>query len=153
MAESAASPVLIVTDVPATVMADMVRNQKLGGELLGMFKNSILPVNRDELVPPSVSAPPFCSSAVAEGLLLKRFSQMDISGCENCLLLNRLCQKGVASVAARLWNARPMRPEAEPERRPLVVWSTERNVCWFTVKVARLTVSAATVPATSPTPY
>ena len=70
-------------------------NQKLGVTPLGMFTKSIFPVKSEELVPPSVKAPPG-SRVCAFGSPLKRVRKNPISGVVNELPFARACQNGVA---------------------------------------------------------
>ena len=87
-----------------------------------MSWKSMSPLNSDELVPPRVNTPPgtFCDCELGSA----RVSQNDSSCEESWLLFASACQKGVARVLAMLWNARPMMPDTEPSRRPLVSLST-----------------------------
>lgn len=96
---------------------DKLCNQKEGVDT-GISWKSILPLKRDEFVPPRVKTPPatFCEVEVGEALV----SQNDKSGDESWLLLSSACQKGVARVLAIEENARPMIPDTVPSSKPLV---------------------------------
>ena len=69
--------------------------------------NSISPVYSEELVPPSVNAPPGMLASVDD---VERVSQKLISGESNCPLVASVCQKGVDPVAERGAKARPRKP-------------------------------------------
>jgi hypothetical protein len=88
-----------------------VKNQNVGDALFGIVKNSMLPVYKEELVPPSVKSPPN-SELVARALPLSRVSWKANSGDVNRPLFVRDCQKGVDFVVASVENASPIRPDA-----------------------------------------
>ena len=96
----------------------MVNSQNVG-VVPGIFKNSISPVNKLELVPPRVKAPPGTSFWVL--VWLERVSQNPISGVVSWPPVARACQNGIAFVFAIAEKARPKIPETEPWRRPWVV--------------------------------
>jgi hypothetical protein len=87
----------------------MFKSQKVGVPL-GISRNSMSPVNKDELVPPSVKVPPG-STSVARGLPLSRVNWKDISGDVSRPPSDNASQKGVDLVEVRGENASPIRPE------------------------------------------
>jgi hypothetical protein len=119
----------------------------------GWLLYSMSPEKRVVLTPPRVNSPPGCSDLL--DVLSARASQKAIIDWSSWLLEASACQNGVALVAARLGNASPMRPltSGSPPKKLLLIWSTTRNSCLGTVKPARETVSAPSVPITVPEPY
>ena len=93
------------------------------GVLTGRSRNSISPVNNDELVPPRVNIPPG-SSGDAEASPRYLSIQKLISGAESSPPLAKPCQKGVEPVEAMASYASPIIPDTDPLKRFVVVWST-----------------------------
>lgn len=149
MADSAVLAV-IGTDFPCTVTEFKVNSQKLG--FAGMFRKSMSPVNRLELVPPRVNTPPG-SSSVAVGSLPNRVSQKDISGELNWPLLARASQKGVDWVEEIVEKARPMIPEILSSSNSDETALAINNVCAGTTNPAIDVISAPIWPFTWPDPY
>lgn len=100
---------------------DISKYQNFGS--IGMFKNSIFPVNKLELVPPRVNCPlgSSASSAVVDDA---RPSQKDISGLLNWPFVASVCQNGVDCVVAILVKARPIIPDTEPDTGACCIAST-----------------------------
>lgn len=121
MAESADDPPAIETGLPWTVTVLRGSSQYVGVvpnvPLVSKSKNSISPLNKEELVPPSVKTPP-SSISFARGSLLKRVIQKENSGASSWPSLWRLCQNGVPPVLAMAEKARPRIPDVCPLSKP-----------------------------------
>jgi len=94
----AAFPVEMDTDFPCTVTADKDSSQNDGWAALTRSWNSMLPVNKEELVPPRVNVPPGSSLSLVE-----RASWNAISGAVSWLSLMSACQNGSFFFFFRAW--------------------------------------------------
>lgn len=99
--------VLASFDIP-----DIVKSQKLGWPVIG--KNSMSPENKEEFEPPSVNVPPGATAPCTPVLPGARSKKKENSGLLNWLPLARVCQNGVAPVAAIGVKPRPIIPDTVP---------------------------------------
>jgi len=95
------------------------RNNQYVGVETARSVYSMLPVYRDELVPPSVNMPPGTSTLGDDD---ERMIQKLIIGESSSPPATSVCQKGVDWVAAIVEKARPKRPPTRPEMSPEETW-------------------------------
>jgi hypothetical protein len=151
IADKAALPVATFTALPCTVTLETASNQNVGVDGPAIGRNSMSPVKRLELVPPSVKEPPG-SSSFTFFAPRKRVSQNAISGAVSWFEEINPCQKGTACVDEMAPNAKPKMPETEPESRPFDVDCTVRKPWDVMEKLPMLTLSVPIVPVTCPEP-
>ena len=94
-------------------------NNQYVGVVTARFVYSMLPVYRDELVPPSVKTPPGMSTFAVDD---ERVIQKLISGESNSPPEASVCQNGVDCVAEMGEKASPRRPPTLPEMSPEETW-------------------------------